>query len=275
MNTRYEAAKAARYEHKVWMGTSGLRGERFTIKDLHNITIDPWDLSGADLSSANCTQARFHECIFKNATFASANGAYSAFDGCTFKHVDMSSAKFAEARFTNCRFEDVNFMSANLECAVFTNCRFSNTKFENVRFKTEHILGFVFKNCEITHSSFTRANCGGCVVLDSVISDCVGMETPTIEEVFTHLGYTKAENGWIVYTKMGNHHVGDIITHERGIITYSEEHFFIDYYEEDGYECVIRNEWLKEINLPVFGWETTPFIQKMEVVNILTCEDFE
>jgi len=275
MIDKHQAVKAARYDHSVWMETSGQRGEKFAIKDLHAVTVDPCDLSGADMSSANCNRTIFKDCIFKNATFASANGKEASFDGCTFKFADMSSANFANAQFTNCTFEDVNFTSANIECAVFRNCTFVKTNFENARFKTNHILGYVFNNCKITESNFTGANCGGCVVLDSVISDCVGMYSPTVDEVFTHLGYTRSENGWIVYTKVGNHRVGDIITHERGIITYSEEHFFIDYYEEDGYECVIRHEWLEEIKIPVFGWETTPFIKKLEVIRILTCEDFE
>jgi uncharacterized protein YjbI with pentapeptide repeats len=117
------------------LGSANLEGVDFSEANLERL----------DLSSANLEGANFSGANLEGVDFSSANLEGANFSGANLEGVDFSSANLEEANFSGANLEGVDFSSANLEEANFSGANLEGANFSSVHFSSTN-LGDVISN---------------------------------------------------------------------------------------------------------------------------------
>ncbi len=118
----HEQLKQVLEQHKLWLGTLGLKGQ---CADLTDSDISGADLTDADLSSANLTRADLTDA---NLTSAKLTGAILI--QANLSRAKLEDANLEGAKLINANLERANFAGCNLSNADLTKCKFMGCKMD-------------------------------------------------------------------------------------------------------------------------------------------------
>lgn len=148
-----------------------LDGARLCGGRFAGLRADGLSLVGADLRDGLLAQARWKECVLRDACIEAADFSGAVLRRCDLDGVRAAGARFTGARIENCRAQGARFDAADLGRAVLTDSDFSRASFRDADldgvaasgacFRGADLAGAILRNADLTDADLRGADLTG------------------------------------------------------------------------------------------------------------------
>lgn len=200
-NTLLSKAKFNVQRTNVWSGVPYQKSDR----DLSKFVL--LDMSNANFTGADLTEAEFFDCNLNGANFNKASLVGAKIASCLLNKTDLSNTSMQKSRLLNCQAVGANFWLANLFGMFVTNA-----DMHGANFLAAKLGASLFKDCDLRFTVFSRGStmqvCAfqGCDMQDINLSSIKMMGCDFNESDLTgsNLTYTVLNKGNFYNTNLTN-----------------------------------------------------------------------
>jgi len=157
-----------------------LRGATLSGALLESADLSDTDLTGAVLGNAVLARATLVRTVFARTDLTGANLSLAQCDGTDFSDAVLDRALFENTRFERCRltrasvqrtqFRDCRFLSTDFSEATLSDLAFIEQTFDAVDFSRASIRKLAFIQCTLTRVAFASADIAGFGFVETVAS---------------------------------------------------------------------------------------------------------
>ncbi|VVE46725.1 Secreted effector protein PipB2 [Pandoraea iniqua] len=123
---------------KLCIGRETFLSRSAAGESLSRIVLENADLSGVDLSGADCRESEFVSCDFSGANVTRANVADATFSKCNLSGADFSASVGTNARLSDCELRGTSFVEASWCSASWIRCDVREVDLTRARLTQAH-----------------------------------------------------------------------------------------------------------------------------------------